>query len=191
MPTATAQTPQTALDVEARREAVYAEYLADMDRFLTTILVTDIVDSTQTVALLGDRRWRELLGAHYSRCRAMVERGAGEVVATTGDGLVAIFDGPTRAVRAAIAIQAMAGESGLSVRAGVHTGELERLADGITGLAIHIATRVCALAHGSEVITTGTVRDLTVGSKLKFESRGCRELRGVPGAWAVFTATDP
>jgi class 3 adenylate cyclase len=188
---ATAQAPQLARNLAERREAVHAQYLADMDRFLTTILVTDIVESTQTVALLGDRRWGEILAAHYSGCRAIVESGAGEVVTTTGDGVVAIFDGPTRAVRAALSIQATAREAGLAVRAGVHTGELERLADGITGLAIHIATRVCGLGRGDEVIATGTVRDLAVGSKLRFESRGCRELRGVPGGWAVFSATDP
>jgi class 3 adenylate cyclase len=174
----------------AQREAVFAQYLADMDRFLTTILVTDIVDSTRTVAVLGDRRWRELLAGHYADCRALVDHGRGELVNTTGDGIVAIFDGPTRAVRAGIAIQALGRESGLSVRAGVHTGELERLADGITGLAIHIATRVCALGGGGEVIATGTVRELAIGSLLRFEPRGRRQLRGVPGDFGVYLASD-
>jgi class 3 adenylate cyclase len=174
----------------AQREAVYAQYLADMDRFLTSILVTDIVDSTKTVALLGDRRWRELLAGHYAECRGLVESGRGQIVSTTGDGIVAIFDAPTRAVRAGIAIQALARESGLLVRAGVHTGELERLDDGIAGLAIHIATRVCASGSGGEVVTTDTVRELAVGSLLRFESRGREELRGVPGDFALFRASD-
>jgi class 3 adenylate cyclase len=175
----------------AQREAIYAQYLGDTDRFLTTIVVTDIVDSTKTVALVGDRRWRELLAGHYDDCRRLVARGGGELVSTTGDGIVAIFDGPTRAVRAAIAIQALARESGLTVRAGVHTGELERMAEGIAGLAIHIATRVCALGAGDEVIATDTVRELTIGSLLRFEASGRQELRGVPGSFAVFRATDP
>jgi class 3 adenylate cyclase len=179
------QTPRTAIE---HREAVTALYLADSDRFLTSILVTDIVDSTRTVARLGDRRWRELLADHYAACRALVDDGRGELVSTTGDGIVAIFDAPTRAVRAAFAIQALAREAGLSVRAGVHTGELERLADGVAGLAIHIATRVCALGAGGEVIATDVVRELALGSLLRFESCGRRELRGVPGDFTVFLA---
>jgi class 3 adenylate cyclase len=189
---ATAQVTQPDRTASAQRDAAFAQYLAaDMDRFLTTILVTDIVESTKTVALLGDRRWRELLADHYADCRALVDNGRGELVNTTGDGIVAIFDAPTRAVRAGIAIQSLASESGLSVRAGVHTGELERLDDGITGLAIHIATRVCGLGGDGELIATATVRELAIGSLLQFESRGRRELRGVPGDFAVFRTTDP
>jgi class 3 adenylate cyclase len=187
---ATAQVTQLDHTASAQREAVFAQYLADMDRFLTTILVTDIVDSTKTVALVGDRRWRELLAGHYADCRTLVDRGAGELVSTTGDGIVAIFDGPTRAVRAGLAIQTLARQSGLAVRAGVHTGELERCVEGIAGLAIHIATRVCGLGAGGEVIATATVRELAIGSLLRFESRGRRELKGVPGDFAVFRATD-
>jgi class 3 adenylate cyclase len=174
----------------AKREAVYAQYLSDTQRFLTTILVTDIVDSTKTAALVGDRCWGELLAAHYSDCDALVAHAGGELVSTTGDGIVAIFDGPTRAVRAGIAIQALAREAGLAVRVGVHTGELERMADGVTGLAIHIATRVCALGTGGKVLATDTVRELTLGSLLQFESCGRRELRGVPGDFAVYLASD-
>jgi class 3 adenylate cyclase len=163
----------------------------DTGRFLTTVLMTDIVDSTHTVARLGDRRWRELLADHYADCRGQIDSGGGELVTTTGDGIVAIFDTPTRAIRTAIAIQAMARESGMAVRAGVHTGECERLADGLAGLAVHITARICALGGANEVMATGTVRDLVMGSMLTFEPRGRHELRGVPGDWTVFRATEP
>jgi class 3 adenylate cyclase len=159
-------------------------------RILTTVLMTDIVDSTDTVARLGDRRWRELLAAHYSDCRARIANGGGELVNTTGDGILAIFATPARAVRAAIGIQAGARASGVAVRAGVHTGECERLSDGLAGLAVHIAARICALGGAHEVMTTGIVRDLVTESTLAFEPRGCHELRGVPGDWWIFSAID-
>jgi class 3 adenylate cyclase len=111
-------------------------------------------------------------------------------VNTTGDGIVAIFDGPARAVRAAIAIQAIASESGIAVRAGVHTGECERLEDGLVGVTVHIAARVCALGGADGVMTTTTVRDLVLGSMLAFEPRGHHDLKGVPGRWPVFRATE-
>jgi class 3 adenylate cyclase len=160
----------------------------DSGRFLTTVLMTDIVDSTHFVARLGDQRWREFLAEHYAACRTEVDRGGGELVNTTGDGIVAIFDAPTRAVRAAIAVQALARESGISVRAGVHTGECERTRAGLAGLAVHIAARICALGLANEVTTTGTVRDLVAGSMIAFEPRGHHELRGVPGEWTIFRA---
>jgi class 3 adenylate cyclase len=168
-----------------------ADLMADASRFLTTVLMTDIVDSTQTVALQGDRRWRALLADHFENCRALVELAGGELVSTTGDGIIAIFDAPTRAVRAAIAIQAAARASGFAVRAGVHTGECERMPEGLAGVAVHITARICDLAGADEVMTTGVVRDLVIGSLLDFEPRGPRELRGVPGEWDVFSATDP
>jgi class 3 adenylate cyclase len=158
----------------------------DVGPFLTTVLMTDIVESTDAVTRLGDRRWRELLAEHYAHCRAHVARRGGEFVTTTGDGIVAIFDTPTRAVRAATAIQGTARELGIAVRAGVHTGECARLADGLAGVAVHIAARICALAGPDEVITTGTVRDLMMGSRLAFDPRGRHELRGVPGDWLLF-----
>jgi class 3 adenylate cyclase len=158
------------------------------DRFLTTVVMTDIVDSTDAVARLGDRRWRELLAEHYADCRTRVDNGGGELVNTTGDGILAIFDAPAQAVHAAMAIQVGARAWGIAVRAGVHTGECERLADGLAGLTVHIAARTCALAGAFDVLTTGTVRDLVTGSTLVFEPRGRHELRGVPGAWAIFKA---
>jgi class 3 adenylate cyclase len=163
----------------------------DAQRFLTTVLMTDIVESTSTAIRLGDQRWRELLADHYADCRAEVDSRGGELVNTTGDGILATFSGPGCAVRAAIAIQAAARESGIALRAGVHTGECERLGDGLAGIAIHIASRICDLCPPDEVITTGTVRDLVVGSMLEFEPRGSRELRGVPGEWSLFSASDP
>jgi class 3 adenylate cyclase len=163
----------------------------DTGSLLTTMLVTDIVDSTHTVARIGDRRWRELLARHYADCREHVARGGGELVNTTGDGILAIFDLPTQAVRAAIAIQAAARACGMAVRAGVHTGECERLGTGLAGLSIHIAARICALGAADEVLATATMRDLVIGSTLAFEPRGRHELRGVPGTWSVFAASEP
>lgn len=179
---ATADATLASLDNPSRR---------DCGPFLTTILMTDIVDSTQTVARVGDRRWRELLIEHYADCRARVVHAGGELVNTTGDGIVAIFDAPTRAVRAAIAIQAVARSSGMALRAGVHTGECTWLADGLAGLAVHVVARICALGKADDVVATATVRDLVTGSMLAFEPRGRRELKGVPGEWTIYRATDP
>jgi class 3 adenylate cyclase len=163
----------------------------DAGRFLTTVLITDIVESTPTAARLGDSLWRALLGEHYADCRALVARGRGDLVKTTGDGIVATFGAPACAVRGAIAIEAAARRLGIAVRAGVHTGECERQATDLAGLAVHITERVCALARANEVLTTATVRDLVVGSLLDFEPRGSHTLRGVPREWDVFSATDP
>ena len=159
-------------------------------RFLTTVLMTDIVDSTDTVARLGDLRWRKLLAEHYADCRTRVATAGGELVNTTGDGILAIFDAPARAVCTGIAMQAGARALGMGLRAGVHTGECERLADGLAGLTVHIAARICALGGAHEVIVTVTVRDLVTGSTLAFEPRGCHELKGVPGDWRIFKAID-
>jgi class 3 adenylate cyclase len=159
-------------------------------RFLTTVLMTDIVDSTQTLARLGDRRWRELLAEHYADCRAQVDHAGGQLVNTTGDGILAIFDAPGRAVRAAIAIQAIARASGLAVRAGVHTGECAWLADSLAGLAVHVAARICALGNADEVMASTPVRDFATDSMLSFEPQGRHELKGVPGEWTVFKAGD-
>jgi class 3 adenylate cyclase len=162
----------------------------DADRFITTILFTDIVGSTLTAARLGDHRWCDLLAAHLADSRLEVSHGGGRVIGTTGDGMLAIFDAPTRAVRTAMAIRAAACRRGLGVRAGVHAGECRRTADGVSGIAVHIASRICALAAADEILTTSTVRGLVIGSTLSFESRGLRRLRGVPGRWAVYRASD-
>lgn len=159
-------------------------------RLLTTVLFTDIVDSTATAARMGDDRWRDLLVKHLDESRLAVGRHGGELIKSTGDGLVASFDGPARGARCGLAICDAARAMGISVRAGVHTGECERLAGDLAGIAVHIAARVCAVAEPSQVLATSTVRDLAVGSTLAFAPQDERELRGVPGAWRLFTVED-
>jgi class 3 adenylate cyclase/pimeloyl-ACP methyl ester carboxylesterase len=160
------------------------------DRVLATVLFTDLVGSTEHAAELGDRRWRALLDSHDAMASEAIERQGGRQVKTTGDGVLATFDGPARAVRCAFAIRdALAGLE-LDVRAGVHTGELEVRGDDIGGLAVHVAARVAALAQGGEVLVTSTVRDLTMGSGLVFTDLGPRELRGLEGDWRLAAASE-
>jgi len=163
----------------------------DAGRFLTTVLMTDIVDSTCTVARLGDRRWSELLTEHYADCREAAAAAGGVLVETTGDGVVATFGAPTWALRAGFAMQAAARRRGIALRGAVHTGECERMGAGVAGLAVHVASRVCELAGADELIATATVRDLVAGSTLGFEAHGVRALRGVPGEWPVYRVSDP
>lgn len=157
------------------------------ERKLTTIVFTDIVGSTRTAAEVGDRRWRELLGAHNELTRRELSRHGGLEVKATGDGFLASFDGPARAVHCARELVERTAEAGIPIRAGVHTGECEVLDDDLGGLAVHIGARVGALAAEGEVLVTGTVRDLVVGSELRFEERGEEELSGVPGPWRLFS----
>jgi class 3 adenylate cyclase len=180
----------TLRDQGATADVTLASADRESGRFLTTVLMTDIVDSTQTVARLGDERWRRLLAEHYAHCRAQVDHADGRLVNTTGDGILAIFDAPGGAVRAAIAIQAVARASGLAVRAGVHTGECAWLADSLAGLAVHVAARICALGNADEVMASTPVRDFATDSMLSFEPQGRHELKGVPGEWTVFKAGD-
>jgi class 3 adenylate cyclase len=161
------------------------------DRVLATVLFTDVVDSTGRAAELGDRRWRELLERHRVLVRAELARFGGVEVDTAGDGTLARFDGPARAVRAALAIGEAVREIGLEVRAGVHTGELELTADGIAGIAVHIGARIAAEAGAGEVLASSTVKDLVFGSGLDFEERGAVELRGVPGVWHLYAVVGP
>jgi class 3 adenylate cyclase len=156
-----------------------------IDRVLATVLFTDVVDSTATAARLGDQRWVALLDRHDDVVRSEVERARGRVVKTTGDGVLATFDGPARAIRCACAILARAGELGLQLRAGLHAGECELRGGDVAGLTVHIAARVAALAAAGEVLVSGTVRDLLIGSDMHFDDRGRRELKGVPGSWPV------
>jgi class 3 adenylate cyclase len=157
-----------------------------IDRVLTTVLFTDIVDSTKTTAELGDDGWKVLRAAHDSRARAEFARFRGIEIDHAGDGFLARFDGPARAVRCALAIsQAVAG-LGLQIRAGVHTGEVELTRDGVQGLAVNIGARVGALAGSSEVWVSSTVKDLVVGSNITFEDAGEHDLKGVPGRWHLF-----
>ena len=160
------------------------------DRVLATVLFTDIVGSTDRAASLGDQGWRDLLAAHHTVVRSQLSRFRGVEVSTAGDGFLATFDGPARAIHCAREIGRMVQEHGLEVRAGVHTGEVERVGDGVVGIAVHIGARIGALAGAGEVLVSGTVRDLVAGSGLEFSDRGTHELRGVPGEWRVFAAAD-
>lgn len=182
----------------ARGEAIIAEvrrFLAEIgeeeasfDRILATVLFTDIVESTKRAAELGDRRWRDLVLEHNARVRGLLARYRGIEVSTAGDSFFATFDGPARAVRCAMAISDAVRPLGIEVRAGLHTGEVERTEAGIGGLAVNIGARVAALASPSEVLVSQTVRDLMVGSDLMFIDRGSHELKGVPGVWTLYAA---
>jgi class 3 adenylate cyclase len=156
------------------------------DRMLATVLFTDIVGSTERAASLGDSAWRDVLEQHHALVRRELTNFRGQEISTSGDGFFATFDGPARAVRCAVAIRDRLRESGLEVRAGVHTGECERMADNIGGLAVHIGARVAALADPGEVLASGTVKDLVAGSGIVFEDRGAHFLKGIPGEWRVF-----
>ena len=157
-------------------------------RTLATVMFTDIVDSTARAARMGDDAWSELLDRHEHLVRARIERWGGRAVKTLGDGFLATFDGPTSAVRCALGI-ADAGNAGLPIRAGLHTGEVERIGDDIRGLAVHIGARVSALAGAGEVLVSQTVKDLVVGSGFDMTDRGGHKLKGVPGTWHVHRAT--
>jgi class 3 adenylate cyclase len=156
------------------------------DRMLATVMFTDIVDSTRRAAELGDRGWRELLARHDVVVRRALERHRGREVKTMGDGFLATFDGPARAIRCAGYVAEEMGSLGIDVRAGLHTGECEVMDGDVGGLAVHIGARVMACAGPGEVLVSSTVRDLVVGSGIEFEDRGERELKGVPGAWRLF-----
>ena len=164
---------------------------ADPDRILTTLLFTDIVNSTTRAAEFGDRRWRDLLDQHFDVGRALLERFGGREVETTGDGFFASFDRPVAAVRCAMAMVDAMPELGLQIHAGVHTGEVEVRGPKLGGLAVHIAARVAALAGDSEVLVSSTVKDLLAGSEIAFEDHSEHELKGVPGSWRLFLATEP
>jgi class 3 adenylate cyclase len=158
-------------------------------RVLATELFTDIVGSTARAAEIGDERWQALLGEHHRVVRRQLERFGGREIDTAGDGFLATFDGPARAIRCAIAIRDGLSGIGLEVRAGLHTGEIELRGDDIAGLAVHIGARISALAGAGEVLVSSTVKDLVAGSGLTFEDRGSQVLKGVPGEWHVFAVT--
>ena len=155
-------------------------------RILATVMFTDIVGSTQRAAELGDMRWHALLADHNRVVRRLLERFGGREIRVVGDGFLATFDGPARAVRCAIAIRDGIRELGLDIRAGLHVGEIEVLPDDIAGIAVHLGARVSALAGAGEVLVSSTVKDLVVGSGLEFEDRGTHELKGIPGEWRLF-----
>jgi class 3 adenylate cyclase len=163
-----------------------AKPIPEATRVLSTVLFTDIVDSTARAGELGDERWRALLAEHDRLTRAELARGSGRVIKTTGDGFLATFDGPARAIRTALAIRDAVRVIGIEVRAGLHTGEIELLPDDVAGVAVHIGSRIASLAGAGEVFASSTVRDLVAGSGIAFDDRGSHVLKGIPDAWHVF-----
>ena len=159
-------------------------------RALATVLFTDIVGSTSRAAELGDRLWRETLESHDRMTRELVGRFGGRAIKSTGDGFLATFDGPARAVRCATALTARVDELGIELRAGLHAGEVELIGADVGGMAVHIGARIGALGGPGEVLASSTVRDLVVGSGIEFAERGEKELKGVPGAWRIFSVAD-
>jgi class 3 adenylate cyclase len=159
---------------------------ASFDRMLATVLFTDLVDSTSRAAELGDRRWRELLDHHDAVARAEIEGNHGRLWKTMGDGILATFDAPGRAIRCAVAIADALRHMGLTMRAGLHAGEVELRGDDIGGIAVNTAARVAALAFGGEALVSRTVADLVAGSDIRFADRGTHSLRGIPGEWQIF-----
>jgi class 3 adenylate cyclase len=156
------------------------------DRVLATVLITDIVDATSKAAELGDARWRNLLTEHHALIRRQLGRYRGTEVDTAGDGFLASFDGPARAIRCAGQITKSVKELGLEVRAGLHTGECELIDGKVGGIAVHIGARVAAEAGPGEVLVSSTVKDLVAGAGLQFAERGAAELKGLPGEWRLY-----
>jgi class 3 adenylate cyclase len=159
-------------------------------RVLATVLFTDIVDSTQHASAAGDRRWRQFLADHEAISRSELGRHRGHWVKSTGDGILATFDGPARAIRCAQAIAARMHQLGLPIRAGIHTGECEQIGQDVGGVAVHTAARVAALARADQVLVSRTVVDLVAGSGLSFTDQGEHALKGIPGTWQLFTVTE-
>jgi class 3 adenylate cyclase len=156
------------------------------NRVLSTVLFTDLVGSTERAAQLGDRSWTRLLERHHSMARAVIHEHGGEPIKSLGDGLLATFAGPAQAVRCASRVIAESMSQGLGVRTGVHTGEVELANDDVAGLAVHLAARIMGLAEGGEVLVSRTVRDLVIGSELRFSERGEHELKGIPDRWSLY-----
>jgi pimeloyl-ACP methyl ester carboxylesterase len=158
----------------------------EVDRVLATILFTDIVGATEKAASLGDRRWHDLLDNHNTVVRRELAGFRGREIDSAGDGFLAAFDGPARAVRCACAISEKVQSLGIEVRAGLHTGECEVMGDKLGGIAVHIGARIAALANAGDVLVSSTVKDLVAGSGLSFKDRGTQALKGVPGDWSLF-----
>jgi class 3 adenylate cyclase len=162
-------------------------HVSDLNRVLATVLFTDIVNSTKRAVEVGDRKWRSILDEHDTAFTRIVERFHGRRIKSTGDGILATFDGPARAVKSALAIRDEACAIGIEIRTGVHTGEIELRGDDISGIAVHIAARIEAAAGPGEILVSRTVTDLVVGSGIEFESRGDFELKGIQGQWPLFS----
>jgi class 3 adenylate cyclase len=162
-------------------------HVREPDRVLATVLFTDIVGSTERAAELGDARWRAVLERHGEVTRSELDRFGGREVKSIGDGFLATFDGPARAIRCAEAIRGAVRGLGMEIRAGIHAGECEVIGDDVGGIAVHIAARVNAVAAPGEILVSRTVRDLVVGSGIAFKERGTQALKGVPGEWSLLT----
>jgi len=175
-------------EIEAFLTGQRREVESETDRVLASILFTDIVESTKRLVELGDRRWKDLLTQHHSLVRDQLARHRGREIDTAGDGFLATFDGPARAVRCGRAIVDSVRKLGIHVRAGVHTGECEVIGEKLGGIAVHIGARIGALAAPDEVLVSRTVSDLVAGSGLQFEERGTHSLKGVPGSWQLLAA---
>ena len=160
-----------------------------MQRILGAVLFTDIVDSTQLAADLGDEKWSDLLGGHHEAVRRELEIFRGHEVKTTGDGFHATFDGPARAVQCAAAIRESTRRLGVNVRIGIHTGECEVRGQSLEGVAIHMAARVSSMAAGGDILVSRTVKDLVAGSGIEFEDFGTHELKGIPDEHQIFRVT--
>jgi class 3 adenylate cyclase len=164
--------------------------VAEPTRVLSTVLFTDIVGSTERAAALGDRRWREVLNVHDELARRLVEEFGGRLIKTTGDGILATFDGPGRGLRCAAALRVELGGIGVQVRAGLHSGEVELRDSDVGGIAVHIAARVMGAAQAGEILTSRTVRDLVVGSDVALQDRGPQPLKGIEGSWQLFAVME-
>ena len=184
----TGEEPWIALDWAGMR-AFGRPVAGSGERVLSTILFTDIVESTAAAERLGDAAWRDLLAQYYERGRSEIDRYRGREIDTTGDGFLALFDSSERAVRAAAGICLAAKAIGVETRGGVHTGEVELVPGNVRGVAVHLAARVMALAGPSEVLISGTTHDLLAGSGLEFQDRGMHELKGITGARQVYALT--
>jgi class 3 adenylate cyclase len=178
-----------ALIGEIEEHLTGVRHVHEPDRMLATVLFTDICDSTRRAAEMGDSGWRTLLERHDALFRHALDRHRGREVKRTGDGFLATFDGPARAIRCAASVAEAMSSLGIEVRAGLHTGELEVMDNDLGGLAVHIAARVLDRASPSEVLVSGTVKDLVVGSGIEFDDRGAHELRGVPGEWRLYAVS--
>jgi class 3 adenylate cyclase len=166
-----------------------ARHRSEPDRALATILFTDIVSSTERAVTIGDHRWRALVERHDEVIRAEIERYGGRPIKSMGDGFLAVFEGPAKAIRAARAMNDAVQPLGLEIRAGVHTGECDRRGDDLAGIAVNVAARIVAHAGVSEVLVSSTVRELVLGSGIEFVERGTYELKGVPDEWRLYAVT--
>jgi len=163
-----------------------AKPLTRTDRVLATVLFTDLVGSTDLASRMGDRHWKELLDAHDRAVRQVINDGGGRIIKSTGDGVLATFDGPGRAISCAADVRSALGDLGLQIYAGLHTGEIELRGDDIGGVAVHLASRLMTVAKPGEIICSRTVKDLVVGSGIHFDDRGTHALKGVPDEWQLY-----